>query len=56
LLIHEVYGGALAEHFGTEKTYAMLEERYYCSKMAKDVEHIVKRCSTCQLAKSHTLC
>jgi len=55
LLIHEVHGGALARCFGTEKTCAMLKEHYYWPKMAKDAEHMVKRSSNCQLAKSHTL-
>jgi len=31
----------------------MLKEHYYWTSMSKDVEHFVKRCSTCQLAKSH---
>jgi len=29
LLIQELPGGALASHFGVEKTYAMLKEHYY---------------------------
>jgi len=33
----------------------MLKEHYYWPKMSKDVEHFVKRCSTCQMAKSHIL-
>jgi len=55
LLIHEVHGGALAGHFGIEKTCVMLKEHYFWPKMARDVEHLIRRCSTCQLAKSHTL-
>ena len=31
----------------------MLKEHYYWTSMSKDVEHFVKRCSTCQLAKSY---
>jgi len=33
----------------------MLKEHYYWPKMSKDVEHFVKRCSSCQVAKSHVL-
>ena len=55
LLIQEIHGGALVGHFGTDKTSAMLEEHYYWPKMAKDVEHFIKRCSICQLAKNHVL-
>ena len=55
LLIREAHGGALAGHFGVEKTTSMLKEHYYWPKMSKDVEHIVRRCTVCQLAKSHVL-
>jgi len=55
LLIQELHGGALAGHFGVEKTCSMLKEHYYWPKMSKDVEHFVKRCSVCQVAKSHVL-
>ena len=55
LLIQELHGGALAGHFGVEKTCAMLKEHYYWPKMSRDVDHFVKRCSTCQMAKSHVL-
>jgi len=54
LLIQQLHGGALAGHFGVEKTCAMLKDHHYWPKMSKDVEHFVKRCSTCQHAKSHS--
>jgi len=47
LLINEVHRGAFFGQFGIEKTCVMLKEHYYWPKMAKDVEHLVKRCSTC---------
>ena len=53
LLIQELYGGALAGHVGIEKMCSMLKEHYYWPNMSKDVEHFVRRCSTCQLTKSH---
>ena len=55
LLIQKLYGWVLAEHFGTEKTCFMLKENCYWLKKLKDVEHFVRRCSTCQPAKSHVL-
>ena len=55
LLIQELHGGALARHFGVKKTCAMLKEHYYWPHMSKDVEHFVKKCSICQMAKSHVL-
>ena len=55
LLIQELHSGALVHHLGVEKTYSMVKERYYWQKMSKDVEHFIKGCSTCQLAKSYVL-
>jgi hypothetical protein len=55
LLIREVHGGSLAGHFGENKTLLMLREHYYWPSMSKDVQDILKRCATCQIAKSHLL-
>ena len=55
LLIREVHGGSLAGHFGESKTLTMLREHYYWPGMEKDVQDILRRCGTCQAAKSHTL-
>jgi len=33
----------------------MLQEHYYWAGMSKDVQDILKRCATCQVAKSHLL-
>ena len=33
----------------------MLKEHYYWPRMSKDVQDMVKRCATCQVAKSHLL-
>jgi len=53
LLIQELHEGALAGHSGAEKTCSMLKEDYFWPKMSRDVEHFIKRCPTCQLAKNH---
>jgi len=45
----------LAGHFGESKTLTMLREHYYWPGMEKDVQDILRRCGTCQAAKSHTL-
>jgi len=55
LLIREVHGGSLAGHFGESKTLIMLREHYYWPGMEKDVQDILRRCGTCQVAKSHSL-
>ena len=43
--MQELHGGALAGHFGVEKTISMLKEHYYWPKMSKEVEHLVRRCT-----------
>ena len=39
-------------HFGRDKIYAMLATNYYWPRMKRDVERLVRRCSTCLKAKS----
>jgi len=55
LLILKVHGGSLANHFRKTNTLIMLKEHYFLPCMDKDVQDTVKRCATCQMAKSHTL-
>jgi len=55
LLIREVHSGSLAGHYGENKTLSMLQEHYYWVRMSKDVQNILKRCATCQVAKSYLL-
>jgi len=55
LLIREVHSGSLAGHFGESKTLTMLREHYYWPGMEKDIQDILRRCETCQDAKSYTL-
>ena len=51
LLIREVRKGSLAGHYGENKTLIMLREHYYWPGMSKDIEDVLKRCATCQVAK-----
>ena len=55
LILREVHRGSMARHFGEDKTYLMAKEHYYWPHMLKDIQDIVKNCSTCQVAKSHSL-
>jgi len=55
LVIREVHGGSLAGHYGENKTLAMLREHYFGPGMSKEVQDCLKRCATCQVAKSHSL-
>ena len=51
LYIREIYSGSLIGHYGENKTLSILREHYYCPRMSKDVQDILKRCATCQVAK-----
>jgi hypothetical protein len=39
-------------HFGIYKTQEVLDAHFFWSKMCRDVERFVARCTTCQKAKS----
>ena len=52
VLLKDSHGGSLMGHFGRDKTYAMLATNYYWPRMKRDVERLVRRCSTCLKAKS----
>ncbi|XP_074315385.1 uncharacterized protein LOC141651579 [Silene latifolia] len=52
LIIREAHGGALAGHFGSNKTYDIVSAHFYWPKMSKDVQEIVGKCVVCQKAKS----
>ena len=55
LLVREVHGGSLAGHYGENKTSMVLKEHYFWPSMDKDVQDLLRRCATCQIAKSHSL-
>ena len=55
LILREVHRGALAGHFGEDKTYIMVKEHYFWPHMLKDIQDLIKRCLICQMAKSHVL-
>jgi len=45
----------LANHFDENKTLLMLREHYFWPSMCKDVQDVLRRYATCQVAKSHSL-
>jgi hypothetical protein len=53
-IILEGHQGALAGHFGRDKTLKLVKERFYWPKMSVDVNRIVDRCRTCHIAKPNT--
>jgi hypothetical protein len=52
LLLQEVHGGGLMGYFGAKKTEDVLAGHFFWSKMRRDVERFVARCTTYQKAKS----
>jgi hypothetical protein len=52
LLLQEAHGGGLMGHFGAKKIEDVLAGHFFWSKMRRDVERFVARCTTCQKAKS----
>ena len=42
----------LADHFGAEKTQALIQRKYFWPKLAKDVGEHVASCSVCAMIKS----
>ena len=42
-------------HFGVDKTYALLKERFYWPNMYRSVENFVASCETCQRTKPLTI-
>ena len=53
LIVKEAYGGALAGHFGINKTLKILKEHFYWLKISGDVHKIISRCTICHMSKSH---
>ena len=52
LLLQESHSGVLMGDFGREKTLLMLADHFYWPRMRRDVDRFVKRCITCNKAKS----
>jgi len=55
LIIREVHGGSLAAHFGEKKFLIKARGHYYWPNMSKDIQDVLRRCATYQVAKSHLL-
>ncbi|RVW58988.1 Transposon Ty3-I Gag-Pol polyprotein [Vitis vinifera] len=49
-IIQDMHDGGLGGHFGQDKTYAMIEQKFFWPKM-RDVYKFVKRCLICQESK-----
>ena len=50
-LIKELHSNGLAGHFGIDKTYQLLSDRFYMTQLRRDVTKTLKHCFTCQTAK-----
>jgi hypothetical protein len=52
LFLQEAHGGGLMRYFGVKKTENVLAVHLFWSKMRRDVERYVSRCTTCNKVKS----
>ena len=50
-IIMELHGGGLAGHFGFDKTYLLVADRFFLPHMRRDVHTIISRCRICQVNK-----
>jgi len=50
-LITELHGEGLAGHFGHDKTFDIVVDRFYWPRMQRGVHTVVDRCRVCQLNK-----
>ena len=50
-LIWEIHAGALAGHFGRNKTILAMEDQFFWPSLKRNVAQIVARCRTCAVAK-----
>ena len=50
-MIKEKHSGGLVGHFGFDKTWSFIKEKYYWPQMYKDVQKFVKSCGVCQVSK-----
>ncbi|RDX93707.1 Tf2-11, partial [Mucuna pruriens] len=48
----KTHEGGLVSHFGKLKTFEILNEHFFLSRMRKDVHNVCERCLTCKLTKS----
>ncbi|GKA51095.1 transposon ty3-I gag-pol polyprotein [Tanacetum coccineum] len=54
VLIQETREGGLAVHLGIDKTTHLLRAHLFWPNLARDVEHLVRRCLPCHRAKIHS--
>ncbi|GKB66300.1 gag-pol polyprotein [Tanacetum coccineum] len=52
VLIQETHAGGLAGHLDIDKTTHLLRANFFWPKLARDVEHFIRRCLLCHRAKS----
>ncbi|XP_010527366.1 PREDICTED: uncharacterized protein LOC104804721 [Tarenaya hassleriana] len=52
VILREAHGGALAGHFGVDKTLAAVQEHFFWPHLKRDVRRFCAKCVECHRAKS----
>lgn len=52
-LIWKLHASGSTEHFGQDKTIAIIEDRFYWSRVKRDAACVVAQCQTCHMVKGH---
>ncbi|XP_057532885.1 uncharacterized protein LOC130810773 [Amaranthus tricolor] len=52
-LFKENHEGGLVGHFGVDKILPLKKEHFFWPRLARDVEFLIQRCTTCHHAKVH---
>ena len=52
-IFQENHDNKLSGHYGFNKTYSKIKERYYWDTMKKDIKAYVRACPSCQINKTN---
>ncbi|PKU84723.1 putative mitochondrial protein [Dendrobium catenatum] len=53
-IIRECHESSIADHFGRDKTLALIQEHFFWPLLSRDVDRFLRRCRVCVLAKTHS--
>ena len=53
LVLNNCHDNVLAAHFGIQRTYHKVRQRYFWKRMYRDIDNLVRSCMSCSQRKSH---